>query len=313
MVRPNRVTERPVRISCAIFGIVGVFIVSAVRAEDPPRPDAVITARSVEALERLKSRSPHERWKARKEAWRRSMRKRAERRADQPAEATGVPALGPDSKESERRRPDVRPIPDEVEPRAESKNPAAGVPTLVAVQDPPPPNGSSSGQAYEPRRGISVDRPEELPKVTTILPYPDYSPEDEPTVQEGRRPEETEDYVAELSETPYEGREIPESLFMWEASNLYHNPLYFQDVQLERYGHTHHDLLQPFASAGLFSAQLIGLPYQMAIDPIHECKYPLGWYRPGEYAPKLYYQVPWNLDAALTEAGVVTGAFFLFP
>ncbi len=101
--------------------------------------------------------------------------------------------------------------------------------------------------------------------------------------------------------------------FTWMASNLYHNPLYFEDPALERYGHTYHPLVQPFASAGRFTTQLVGLPYQMAIDPIQRRRYTLGWYRPGDCAPKKHYQIPLNKKAAAVEAGVVTGAFFLFP
>jgi len=39
----------------------------------------------------------------------------------------------------------------------------------------------------------------------------------------------------------------------------------------------------------------------------------LGYYRPGECSPKLIYQVPLNLEAALVEAGALTGVYFLFP
>ena len=102
-------------------------------------------------------------------------------------------------------------------------------------------------------------------------------------------------------------------VYRWKASDLYHYPLYFEDPPLERYGHTHHELLQPFISAQRFGTQLIGLPYQMAIDPILKKTYTLGWYRPGEPAPMLLYQVPWNAEAAAVQAGVMTGMFFLVP
>ena len=51
----------------------------------------------------------------------------------------------------------------------------------------------------------------------------------------------------------------------------------------------------------------------MTINPARKKMYALGYYRPGEWAPKLHYQFPWNSDAALTEAAVVTGLFFIFP
>lgn len=101
--------------------------------------------------------------------------------------------------------------------------------------------------------------------------------------------------------------------FAWEASNFAYNPLYFEDPSLERYGHAFPDYVQPFVSVGKFGAQLMGLPYQTAIDPVHKCVYPLGWYMPGECAPKLCYQVPWNAEAAGVEAGVAAGLIFLIP
>ena len=154
----------------------------------------------------------------------------------------------------------------------------------------------------------------ELKKITSILPYYDYQPDkmDEED-QEGPRPEEDEEYKDKLSDEMYEGREIADSLFTWQASNLYHNPLYFEDPPLERYGHTYHELAQPFVSVGKFGVQLIGLPYQMTIDPVSKKMYTLGWYRPGEVAPYKFYRVPWNTKAAIVEGGVLAGLVFLIP
>lgn len=107
-------------------------------------------------------------------------------------------------------------------------------------------------------------------------------------------------------------RSFPHMDYCWEPSNLYHNPLYFEDFCLERYGHTRHYALQPLFSTSLFAAQLLGLPYQASIDPIWKKRYTLGWYRPGKFVPYKYYQVPWNTQAAVTEAAFVTGGYFLF-
>ena len=100
--------------------------------------------------------------------------------------------------------------------------------------------------------------------------------------------------------------------YEWEASNLYHLPIYFEDFCLERYGHTRHHLIQPFVSTGLFATQLLGIPYQMTIDPICKKRYVLGWHRPGDCVPYRYHQIPWNTEAAIVEAGFVTGGYFLF-
>lgn len=101
--------------------------------------------------------------------------------------------------------------------------------------------------------------------------------------------------------------------FQWQASNLFHNPLYFQDVSLERYGHTYPPYIQPFVSVAKASAQFAGLPYQMAIDSMWAHQYTVGYYRPGQPAPCLTYQIPFNLHAAAAAGGVWTGLIFIFP
>lgn len=176
-----------------------------------------------------------------------------------------------------------------------------------------------------------LTNPNQLKRVTDIQPYFDYEPDatiraQDPCTFLCPRPDgapctplDPDDKSREcpeeirLSDSIYEGRTMPETIFAWQASNVYHNPLYFEDPALERYGHSHGTLLQPFASVGRFSAQLLGLPYQMTIDPVCDKEYPLGWYRPGECAPKLCYQVPLNLHAAAVTAGVYTGLIYAIP
>ena len=112
---------------------------------------------------------------------------------------------------------------------------------------------------------------------------------------------------------PFPERAFPAVVMPWEAANFFNYPLYFEDPALERYGHTYCPLIQPFASIGRFSTQLVFLPYQMTIDPPCREVYSLGWYRPGECAPKLHYQVPLDCKAAAVQAATVTGLVFLIP
>lgn len=184
--------------------------------------------------------------------------------------------------------------------------------------------GTFQGQV----RRDPIPKPDELKRISSILPYADYSPDhrtQDPCQflcprpdgrpckahPSGTAPQCPREHA--LSDTPYAQRAFPDSVFQWEASELYHNPLYFEDAALERYGHTYPSIVQPFASAGLFGLQLFGLPYQMTLHPIHKRQYTLGWYRPGEQAPKKLYQIPLNAHAAAVEAGTVTGMIFLFP
>ncbi|MDP1564594.1 MAG: hypothetical protein Q8M16_24700 [Pirellulaceae bacterium] len=99
----------------------------------------------------------------------------------------------------------------------------------------------------------------------------------------------------------------------WHASNLCHKPLYFEDIQLERYGHTVGPIKQPVKSAAKFLIQAALLPYQMALHPPNECQYPLGLFRPGNCAPYLRPPFPWERRAIGYQAGVATGLFLIVP
>ncbi|MEK6259625.1 MAG: hypothetical protein AABP62_13490 [Planctomycetota bacterium] len=112
---------------------------------------------------------------------------------------------------------------------------------------------------------------------------------------------------------PFPERAFPATVKPWDAPNFFNYPLYFEDPALERYGHTRRPLIQPVVSIGRFSAQLVCLPYLMTLDPPCREVYSLGWYRPGECAPKLHYQVPLNAKAAAVQAATVTGLVFLIP
>ena len=111
----------------------------------------------------------------------------------------------------------------------------------------------------------------------------------------------------------YIARQSSPAVLQWAPTNLYHYPLYFEDPALERYGHTYHPIVQPFASAGRFATQLVGIPYQMTLHPVHSREYTLGYYRPGECAPKKHYQIPFNEEAAIMQAAAMAGFFLIFP
>jgi hypothetical protein len=101
--------------------------------------------------------------------------------------------------------------------------------------------------------------------------------------------------------------------YTWKASGLCHKPLYFEDIQLERYGHSCGPLLQPIASGAHFFLTVPILPYKMGLEPPDECMYTLGYYRPGSCAPYMLDPIPLSVRAGLAEAGVVTGLIFLIP
>jgi hypothetical protein len=103
------------------------------------------------------------------------------------------------------------------------------------------------------------------------------------------------------------------STFTYQASNLCHKPLYFEEVQLERYGHTAGPIKQPLLSGAHFFGNIAVLPYKMAISPPMECEYALGYYRPGSCAPWHIPPIPFSVRGALAEAGVWIGGIYLIP
>ena len=89
--------------------------------------------------------------------------------------------------------------------------------------------------------------------------------------------------------------------------------LYFEQIQLERYGHTAGPWSQPFLSGGHFILNIATLPYKMGMHPMNECQYSLGYYRPGSCAPWLISPVPLSLQGAASQAGAIFGGGALFP
>ncbi|MGB4711977.1 MAG: hypothetical protein WBH50_23750 [Fuerstiella sp.] len=112
----------------------------------------------------------------------------------------------------------------------------------------------------------------------------------------------------EYTETP-----APRTVLQWEPTNIWYHPLYFEDVGLERYGHTRKPWVQPFVSTGKFFGQVAMLPYQMTLHPPKAKEFALGHYQPGEWAPKKRYQVPFNEEATTVELLWITGLILLIP
>jgi hypothetical protein len=120
---------------------------------------------------------------------------------------------------------------------------------------------------------------------------------------------------AELGQVRHElgtSRAWPSSCYGWEAPGVCHRPLYFEQVNLERYGYSC-GVAQPLVSAAHFFGTIPALPYLIAAQPCGECVYTLGHYRPGSCAPFHLHRPPLSLRGAAVEAGVVTGLIFAIP
>ena len=316
---------------------LGCCCTAADAGEEATPTDETVAADQLSPLERLKQRSPKERWRQRSSKWLSADQKEPAK----PDTESDCPLATPSDGATEQKPIATRTAPSSLPPGAVSPAPASesqdrkspllpdkafltkdkrlSWPHLVAYR-------SQDIKKYpEPVRD-----PDKLKKITEIFPHRQYEPDDKlrksnpcanlcprpdgkPCDPEAESPVPTCPEEIQLSGAVFEGRAFSESMFCWTASDVYHNPLYFESPGLERYGHTHGDLIEPFVSVGKFGVQLLGMPYAMTIDPAWKKMYSLGYYRPGECAPKKYYQIPGNLNAALREAGVLTALIFIFP
>ena len=112
----------------------------------------------------------------------------------------------------------------------------------------------------------------------------------------------------------YVPRQFATTVFEWKASNVCHKPLYFEQVGLERYGHTTSiPMLSPVVASAHFFASVSLLPYKMGMNPPWECIYPLGHYRPGSCSPYMIPAFPLSVRGGLLQAGAVTGLVAGFP
>lgn len=103
------------------------------------------------------------------------------------------------------------------------------------------------------------------------------------------------------------------TVYTWKASGMCHKPLYFEEEALERYGHSTGPFSQSFVSAAHFFGTIPVLAYKMGMDPPGECKYALGYYRPGSCAPYIVPGVPLSARGAAAETAAVLGLIYVLP
>jgi len=123
------------------------------------------------------------------------------------------------------------------------------------------------------------------------------------------------DYPCEcrLEGEAYQPRRFASTTFTWKAAGYCHKPLYFEDWNLERYGHSRGVLADPWISAAHFFVSVPVLPYKMGVQAPWECVYPLGYYRPGSCAPWTCPAIPISARGFAVEAATITGIVFLLP
>jgi hypothetical protein len=201
-----------------------------------------------------------------------------------PANVAMLPAPStPDAKNDREGRPAIGPqkIEVPVTPRAEQS---------VVIDDsddyhPKNVNSCASARDLKSINSITADisvKPGDLANSQTGAPLP-MPPECSPT------------------EERLEPRHWERTTFSWVAAATYHRPIYFDDDQLERYGHTFGPVTQSTVSAVKFFATVPLVPYYMGVYPPNECIYDLGLYRPGSCAPYYFDPFPLSVRGAINE------------
>lgn len=131
-----------------------------------------------------------------------------------------------------------------------------------------------------------------------------------------KSPELPQDVASAHFAQPMRAEEIRpwrDTVYFWDAPDYCHRPLYYQEINLERYGYTPCPVLQPAISGAHFFAATVALPYSMTVHPSRECVYPLGHYRPGSYVPRQIHWPELRPKALTVEAGVTAGLILLIP
>jgi hypothetical protein len=116
----------------------------------------------------------------------------------------------------------------------------------------------------------------------------------------------------------------PVMSYTWDPTCLCYQPLYFEEINAERYGYICDDCccnwccmpgncMQSAASAAHFFGTIPCLPYCLAAECPTDCVYTLGHYRPGSCPPWRWHWPPWDPYAAAVCAGVYTGFVFAIP
>ncbi len=142
-----------------------------------------------------------------------------------------------------------------------------------------------------------LDEPDDYEGIDPIKSIPKYSIEllGKPiqTVQvdireDGERPEdESYEFLLDGNSGQYP-RMLARTTVYWRAPEIKYQPLYFEDVLVERYGQTSNQVFQPYFSAAHFFISTALLPVNLLTDPLRSCDYPLGYCTPGNCTPSLF-------------------------
>lgn len=124
---------------------------------------------------------------------------------------------------------------------------------------------------------------------------------------------ETQALVADISLAGDMPRPWPTQVYNWQAAATRHQPLYFEEINAERYGYSCNWVAQPLVSTAHFFATIPALPYLKTANCPGECQYTLGHYRAGSCPPYRRHCPPCDCLAATAEAGSIWWLIAVLP
>jgi hypothetical protein len=204
---------------------------------------------------------------------------------------TREPSLVPEPSPPPARTPDFSPPPESLQPFQPSPLPGYEFPQRERIPRNP---AEDCETAYNKLKQNTID------KLSIDISVPGQPGADMP-------------FECTLGDDLFDPRCWKLTTYTWKASALCHKPIYFEDVALERYGHSHGPVCEYFASAAHFFGDVALLPYHMGIKTPCECEYTLGYYRPGSCAPYILDPFPVSLRGAAFGAVGYCGVVALFP
>jgi len=130
------------------------------------------------------------------------------------------------------------------------------------------------------------------------------------------------DYAAEAlpalaAQQPFTRGDLIDYGYDWHPSpvglTFCYQPLYFEEVNLERYGRSY-GILQPAVSLGNFYGRIPLLPYLAFAQPARRCTYQAHWSLPGYRIPcKERHEFVPSLHGATAEVAALYGIILLIP
>jgi hypothetical protein len=199
----------------------------------------------------------------------------------------------------------------------QSQTPPVAPPPVPQPEMQPSPPDTLQGieaQPTRPERGPEEDCHEEYDRVrkyTLEKLHLDIAPPKDVKSSDPNAPNVP--YECSLGQDAFTPRCWQGTTFTWKASALCHKPLYFEEVAMERYGHSHGPVCEDVTSFVHFFGNFALLPYWVGVDTPCECIYDLGYYRPGNCAPYMFDPFPISCRGMVTGGAGYCGVIALFP